>query len=270
MTAPYSGPLLSLPNSSRVLTPTVTGCYLHTDADVLAVLQACLQGLAQHIPRRPHDRERPELIKSGSVFVYEENASGIKRWTDGVSWSPSRILKNFLVYRELEAPFPPGEKKRATKRKRSITEDDGDDSKPAKKAHLANEAALKASQNRGIHGSLVDSYPFKEEGLVKKTFSIRHKGVHHHIVNYCTVDDVRSGRILRPFHFQQFVGMGITPELKETCKGLKVPINEFQDAYGPENISIEQIPIWHAHGLPPDHKNAMGLDVTAAEIEGEW
>lgn len=41
--APYSGPLLSLPNSSRVLTPTVTGCYLHTDADVLSVLQACLQ-----------------------------------------------------------------------------------------------------------------------------------------------------------------------------------------------------------------------------------
>jgi len=41
--APYSGPLLSIPDSSRALTPTVTGCYLHTDADVLAVLQACLR-----------------------------------------------------------------------------------------------------------------------------------------------------------------------------------------------------------------------------------
>lgn len=208
------------------------------------------------------------------MFVYEENASGIKRWTDGVSWSPSRILKNFLVYRELEAPFPPGEKKRATKRKRSVVEDADDEAsnlRPAKKAaHLASEQALKAEQNRGIHGSLVDSYPFKEEGLVKKTFSIRHKGVHHHIVNYCTVEDVRSGRILRPFHFPQFMGIIVTPELKETCKTLKVPINEFQDAYGPESVSMEQYPIWHAHGLPPDHKHAMGLDASAAAIEGEW
>jgi len=231
-----------------------------------------VKGMAQHIPRRPHDRERPELIKSGSVFVYEENASGIKRWTDGVSWSPSRILKNFLVYRELEAPFPPGEKKRANKRKRSIAEEGDDESRPAKKAsQLASEQAMKAEQNRGIHGSLVDSYPFKDEGLVKKTFSIRHKGVHHHIVNYCTVDDVRTGQILRPFHFPQFSHISVTPELKETCKTLKVPINEFQDAYGPENVSMEQYPIWHAHGLPPDHKHAMGLgEVTAADIVGEW
>jgi hypothetical protein len=35
------------------------------------------------------------------VSVHEEE-TGIKRWTDGLSWSPSRTLDNFLVYRELD------------------------------------------------------------------------------------------------------------------------------------------------------------------------
>jgi Gti1/Pac2 family len=69
-------------------------------------------------PTIPTPRERAQLIKSGCVFIYEENGSGIKRWTDGVPWSPSRILGNFLVYRELMKPFPSGEKKRVKKKNR--------------------------------------------------------------------------------------------------------------------------------------------------------
>lgn len=42
------------------------------------------------------------MIRPGSVYVFDELESGIKRWTDGKVWSPSRILGNFLVYRELE------------------------------------------------------------------------------------------------------------------------------------------------------------------------
>jgi hypothetical protein len=87
------------------------------------VLEACLQGKLRHIGRRPHDRERTQIITSGNVFIYEENASGIKRWTDGVTWSPSRIMGNFLVYRELSSPFPAGEKKKAKKRKRGSSEE---------------------------------------------------------------------------------------------------------------------------------------------------
>ena len=51
-----------------------------------------------YLPRRPHGRERNQLIHSGSIFTYEEGASEIKRWTDGVIWSPSRLLGNFLIY----------------------------------------------------------------------------------------------------------------------------------------------------------------------------
>lgn len=121
-------PLNGVPHqaNSTTMQPTWRG-FVHTTFDALMVLEACLGGTLNHIPRRPHDRERASIITGGNVFIYEENASGIKRWTDGVTWSPSRIMGNFLVYRELKEPFPAGEKKKAKKRKRSAEENDSAD-----------------------------------------------------------------------------------------------------------------------------------------------
>lgn len=47
-----------------------------------------------------------------SCQVFDEGESGIKRWTDGLIWSPSRILSNFLVSpghasRRANPPFSP-------------------------------------------------------------------------------------------------------------------------------------------------------------------
>lgn len=70
-------------------------------ADALRVFELCRQGRLGRVRRRLHEKERG-LIRSGSVFVFDEQESGIRRWTDGRIWSPSRILGNFLIYRELE------------------------------------------------------------------------------------------------------------------------------------------------------------------------
>ena len=69
--------------------------------DALRIFQMCRDGRLNRVRRRLHERER-RLIRSGSVFVFDEEESGIRRWTDGRLWSPSRILGNFLIYRELE------------------------------------------------------------------------------------------------------------------------------------------------------------------------
>ena len=187
--------------------PTWRG-HIETTKDALIIFEAALQGLLAHCIRRPHDRERNSLIVSGNVFVYEEGTSGIKRWTDGIPWSPSRILTNFLIYRQLNSPFPPGEKKRATKRSQRPTRAGEPYAPPIPNGngnedgyHLANLSpttpGLKSEESgdkdadRILVGSLVDSYEFKDGGLLKKTMTVTVNGVQHHLVSYYSLDDAK-------------------------------------------------------------------------------
>jgi hypothetical protein len=204
---------------SAPLHPTYQG-YVATTYDALILFEACLAGKLLHVPRRPHDRERSSLIQSGNVFIYEEHASGIKRWTDGVPWSPSRILNNFLVYRELERPFPPGEKKRAMKRNKKspgiskAAEPFG--SQPSNGHGLGaygSSTALAKETERALIGSLIDSYGFKDDGLVKKTISITLGGVSHHLVSYYSVKDVLEKRLGTPTQDNRLQGMSPRSEL---------------------------------------------------------
>ncbi|GAM86801.1 hypothetical protein ANO11243_048210 [Dothideomycetidae sp. 11243] len=225
-------------SGSGPLVPTFHG-FIHNSMDGLILFEACLSGKLNHVPRRPHDRERTSLIKSGSIFIYEENASGIKRWTDGVAWSPSRILGNFLIYRELEKPFPPGEKKRAMKRKRdsqmdSPLDENGPDEKektepppevkapptPPTPKPVAPEQAAESTVSdadreldRQLIGSLVDSYGFRPDGLVKKTMSIAIHGVSHHLVSYYKVDDVKQNVLRRPVEDPRLANIAVRPDL---------------------------------------------------------
>ena len=189
-------------SSPNPLIPTFEG-HIASTVDALILFEACLSGQLNHVPRRPHDRERPDLIRSGNVFIYEEHASGIKRWTDGVSWSPSRILGNFLIYRELDKPFPPGEKKRALKKGRKNQVPNGTRTEPAVRQASNSEGLTDpndttSNAERALIGSLVDSYPFKQDGLVKKTISITYQGVPHHLVSYYSIADVTAGRLSCP------------------------------------------------------------------------
>lgn len=187
--------------------PTWKG-HIETTKDALIIFEACFTGALAHCFRRPHDRERNQLIVSGNVFVYEEATSGIKRWTDGIPWSPSRILTNFLIYRQLNNPFPPGEKKRATKRgqrpprpgepypaagAKSSTSDDGYRFSPGSPAGagVKLEENVDKDANRGLLGSLVDSYEFKENGLLKKTMTVVINNVQHHLVSYYSLEDAK-------------------------------------------------------------------------------
>ncbi|KAK3357464.1 Gti1/Pac2 family-domain-containing protein [Lasiosphaeria hispida] len=176
--------------------------------DSLVLYEACVQGKLNHIPRRPHDRERGDLIRSGNVFIYQEDSSGIKRWTDGYNWSPSRILGNFLIYRELDRAFPPGEKKKAMKKKANANSRGSVSKDPRAPSH-SNDGSYggmpspnppaQSEIDRTLIGSLVDSYAFKEDGLIKKTISVTINEINHHMVSYYTMTDVKSG-LLRMVH----------------------------------------------------------------------
>ncbi|KAH6905027.1 Gti1/Pac2 family-domain-containing protein [Coprinopsis sp. MPI-PUGE-AT-0042] len=58
--------------------------FIETTGDALLILEAARRGLIPRVTRRLVDSER-KMITSGSVFVFDEDESGIKRWTDGFS-----------------------------------------------------------------------------------------------------------------------------------------------------------------------------------------
>ena len=71
--------------------------YVETTTDALRLIMAARQDIIPRITRRLNDSERRSMIRSGAVFVFCVEESGIRRWTEGLSWSPSRIVGNFLV-----------------------------------------------------------------------------------------------------------------------------------------------------------------------------
>ena len=225
------------------LQPTFEG-YVESTQDALILFESCLGGSLSHVPRRPHDRERSTVIRSGSVFIYEENASGIKRWTDGIAWSPSRILGNFLVYRELSKPFPPGEKKRATKKSKRPTRPGepyprNDTDTPAQSEYspttptapsFSSRDAQEREEERVFVGSLVDSYGFKDGGLIKKTMSVNVNGVQHHLVSYYSLHDVRNKLLPTPTSTWTLRHVKIRPELT-TRQNFRAPLDDKEDGF---------------------------------------
>lgn len=221
--------------STTKLNPSYYG-YVGSTKDALLIIQEILDKQLELVPRRPHERERGNLIKSGNVFVFIEEHSGIKRWTDGIAWSPSRILGRFLVYRELDKhSLSEKDDKKKKKRKVSIEQDPLENSSRKLNGSINSNNSLPSiphaqqllqQQNDSINstsssttseyskgllggGPLVTSYVFKDQGLIKKTLSLTtsSKELHIdkkeekqtiHLISYYNADDVLNGKLQRP------------------------------------------------------------------------
>jgi len=68
--------------------------------DAQTIIEAVRRGILPLVERRLNEGERAMFIRSGAVFVWEENddENGIKRWTDGRMWKQSRAKEPFLFY----------------------------------------------------------------------------------------------------------------------------------------------------------------------------
>ncbi|KAF0421773.1 Gti1/Pac2 family-domain-containing protein [Gigaspora margarita] len=177
--------------------PTFIG-YIETTQDTLLLFEACRRGNLVKISRRLQEKER-KIITSGSVFIFDERESGIKRWTDGLLWSPSRILGNFLIYRELDKRTPAGKKETTTmERQRSNSTD--------------TEFQVEKNKERALVGSLTNTYRFKKGGLIKKTMSIMVNGVNHHMISYYTKEDVLACKLKIPSAIPDLAILEIAPE----------------------------------------------------------
>ncbi|KAF4456544.1 hypothetical protein F53441_1376 [Fusarium austroafricanum] len=138
--------------------------YVRTPADAIRLFEACRLGILPRVQRRLSEKER-QSIRSGSVFVWDEREAGMRRWTDGKSWSASRVSGSFLTYREMEGKRGGGFN--TTRRSNGKTPDSGrgsdedqDDGEP-------------------------EGYRYKADGLMKQSFSITTStGQHLHLISY--------------------------------------------------------------------------------------
>ncbi|MCJ1273986.1 hypothetical protein MMC21_001779 [Puttea exsequens] len=145
--------------------------HVRTPADAIILFEACRLGLLPRVQRRLSEKER-QSIKSGSVFVWDEREAGMRRWTDGKSWSASRVSGSFLTYREMEGKRggnnfgpPLAAVSRAGKTPDSTRGSDSD-------LDLAGEDGP-------------DGYRYKPDGLMKQSFSITtSSGNHLHLISY--------------------------------------------------------------------------------------
>jgi Gti1/Pac2 family len=87
----------STPQSASTSADVPFHGLVETTGDALRLIQAARQGIIPRITRRLNEDERGRVVCSGAVFIFSVQESGIRRWTEGLSWSASRIAGNFLV-----------------------------------------------------------------------------------------------------------------------------------------------------------------------------
>ncbi|KAG5924109.1 hypothetical protein E4U61_001508 [Claviceps capensis] len=138
--------------------------YVRTPTDAIKLFEACRLGLLPRVQRRLSEKER-QSICSGSVFVWDEREAGMRRWTDGKSWSASRVSGSFLTYREMEGKRGGGfgSARRGNGKSPDSgrgSDEDHDDGEP-------------------------EGYRYKADGLMKQSFSITTaSGQHLHLISY--------------------------------------------------------------------------------------
>lgn len=129
--------------------------YLRSYDEAFLIVHALRLGYISPIRKRLTQRERDE-INTGNIYIFIENKTMMVRWTDGCTWSPSKILGPFLLYKEV----PKHMTKNATMKQR--------DAKTSKPKCIPIEKQLQIDK-------LV---------MHKKTVSIAHAGDVYHIVAY--------------------------------------------------------------------------------------
>ncbi|KAI9178998.1 hypothetical protein H9P43_005660 [Blastocladiella emersonii ATCC 22665] len=149
--------------------------------DVHLVIEATRRGILPRVKRRPTDKHRAG-IRSGSTFVYLDGEAGLKRWTDGRTWSPSRAQGAFLVYREC---IPRDELPALASRLAALARGE-DDSALVNTTPVASRFPLaQLAIKRGHRGE----YCLVPGGLYKRTITVttRDGGVYH-LVTYTNED----------------------------------------------------------------------------------
>ena len=156
--------------------------HVRTPADAIILFEACRLGSLPRVQRRLSEKER-QSIKSGSVFVWDEREAGMRRWTDGKSWSASRVSGSFLTYREMEG-------KRGG----------NNYAPPLARAGRTPDSTRGSDSDMELGGDEgPDGYRYKPDGLMKQSFSITTSaGNHLHLISYYSRSHPSAQALMQP------------------------------------------------------------------------
>lgn len=157
--------------------------HVRTPADAIILFEACRVGILPRVQRRLSEKER-QSIRSGSVFVWDEREAGMRRWTDGKSWSASRVSGSFLTYREMEGKRGGG----------SVSQSS------VSRAGKTPESTRGSDEDRGEGTDEgPDGYRYKPDGLMKQSFSITTStGQHLHLISYYSRSHPAAANLQQP------------------------------------------------------------------------
>ncbi|KAF5345799.1 hypothetical protein D9756_010860 [Leucocoprinus leucothites] len=178
--------------------------YVKTTVHALRLVHAASQGVIPRIIRCPKGSERRTMIKSGVVIVFSVEESGIKRWTDGLLWSPPRAVGNFLVYREINE-----RSSSCSGHKKQFPQDDLSGRNLAR-CNSPDQSSYESLTNG--HSSN-DQGTFKPNGLIKKTIAITIEASVLHLISYYTSEDIRSGLLKCPTSCPDIIGLYMPPHI---------------------------------------------------------
>lgn len=219
--------------------------YVRTPGDAIKLFEACRLGLLPRVQRRLSEKER-QSIRSGSVFVWDEREAGMRRWTDGKSWSASRVSGSFLTYREMEGKRGGGfgsNRRGAGKTPDSGrgSDEDQDDGEP-------------------------EGYRYKADGLMKQSFSITTStGQHLHLISYYSRPQPGQSELPLPSTDPSLRGIvpvkGMYPEssmgeTNQTPALTRAPMQQPPFMMGPQHAASAhhqlpyQYPYAHGYGWP--------------------
>ncbi|KAJ1939574.1 Gluconate transport-inducing protein, partial [Linderina macrospora] len=167
--------------------------FIDTARDALLIFEACNLGYLPRVQRRFSERER-QTIRSGAVYIWDEEETGMRRWTDGRTWSPSRVHGCFLIYYELEGrrhQFVNGSNNRTSR-------------------YSPRSGQVEASPLHTSYDSCPPNIMQKEQGLIKKALSLCTNDKRKlHLVCYYSREDVESGCLTSPTNDPRFANIQV-------------------------------------------------------------
>ncbi|KAJ2384209.1 Gluconate transport-inducing protein, partial [Coemansia sp. RSA 2603] len=177
------------------MTETYHG-FIDTAHDALLIFEACNSGFLPRVQRRFSDRER-QTIRSGAVYVWDEEETGMRRWTDGRTWSPSRVHGCFLIYYELEG-----------RRHQFVNKNNATSGRSSRNSPRSGQ--IEPSPFHTTYDSSPPNIMQKEQGLIKKALSLCTNDKRKlHLVCYYSREDVENGALMSPTNDSRFSGVQI-------------------------------------------------------------